>query len=383
METQNPATSAAEGIFGGDLGMNPPVNTPVQNTPVQADPVIQNEPVVNTPVNTPVETPANKGLIFEDEAPAEQPAWDENRYLTENFGTADKTVIKDRFSKYESTEKQLQEAALQLQQPKYKNKAAEVFDEILAKTGGDINTHRDFIKNTLDLLTTDEMQLDAVSLVKFNLKMNYPQLTAEQVDAHIAQSYMQGEEFTDEQRNAGAVKLMQDSTVAKTALSELKSKALANDNDKVVALQRLQEDKRKAEWKAPIEQMVEDFKTVKLNLGKVGGKNASINFEVPKEVAKGYQEMVYNSMIQQGILPTDESMAMAKQTLRALYIADNLDHLTQHVWSTAQSDSIKKEIGEYHNPSITGNGNQRIETTKVVSQDEAFAKSMGWNGGAN
>lgn len=375
----NPASAAAEGIFGNDLGITKtPVVTPPISEPVVTPPVT--EPVVTPPVT---ETKVSPEITFEEEPAAQAAAFDENKYLTENFGTTDKTVIKDRYSKFEQTQKDLEEAALKLAQPKYKSKLTGALDDILAKTGGDIKNQREFVKNTLDLLTTDESALDAISLVKFNLKMNYPTLTPEQVDAHIAQAYMQGDEFTEEQQNAGMVRLTQDSAVAKNALSEIKAKALTNDGDKVQALQKLQDEKRKTEWVAPVKKVVEDFKTIKLNLGKINGKNASINFDVPPEVAKGYEEMVYGSMLNTGALPTDESLAIANQTLRALYIADNLDHITAHLYTKLNSDNIRKEIGDYHNPSVTGNQSQRNEVKKETNQDEAFAKSMGWNGKVN
>jgi hypothetical protein len=377
METtpeKNPASQAAEQFFAQDLGIKGTVNVqePVKNEPV-VPPVT--EPVVTPPVTEPVVNP--EILLEEDHTPAPA-AFDETKYLTETFGTADKTVIKDRIEKFEATKKELEEAALLLSQPKYKNKAAEVFDDILSKVGGDTKTQSEFIKNTLDLLNTDETQLSPVDLVKFHLKSNYSGLTPAQLDAHIAQTYMQGEEFTQEQKDAGMVRLSQDAVAAKTALSEMKAKVLTTDNSKQAALHQLQEEKRKTEWVAPVQKVVEDFKTIKLNVGKIGGKNASINFEVPADVAKRYEGMVYNSMLSTGGLPNDQSIAIANRTLRALYIADNLDHITAHVFSKATSEGIKKEVETYHNPNVTGNGQQRTEVGAKKSQDELYAESMGW-----
>ncbi len=369
---KNPATNAAEQFFAQDLGIKEPVT--VQET-VKTEPVV---PPVTEPVATPpVTEPVSEIILEEDTTPAPA-AFDETKYLTETFGTADKTVIKERYSKFEDTNKQLEEAALRLAQPKYKNKAAEVFDDILSKVGGDTKTQSEFIKNTLDLLNTDETQLSPIDLVKFQLKSSYAGLTPAQLDAHIAQTYMQGEEFTQEQKDAGMVRLMQDSAVAKTSLSEMKAKVLTTDNAAQTALHQLQEEKRKTEWVAPVQKVVEDFKTIKLNVGKIGGKNASINFEVPADVAKQYEGMVYNSMLSTGGLPNDQSIAIANQTLRALYIADNLDHITAHVFSRANSQNIKKEIETYHNPEITGGGQQRTEIKTQKSQDEQYAESMGW-----
>jgi hypothetical protein len=382
-QEQNPASNAAAGIFGADLGMNTPAVNVQVNEPVITPPVQQViAPVAEVKVDAPVITPEVKSEIIykEEQSVLETPAFDESKYLNDTFGTADKTVIKDRYTKYEQTEKDLTEAALKLQQPKYKNQVTEVLDEILSKVGGDITNQRDFIKNTLDLLTTDETKLDAVSLVKFNLKMNYPQLTSEQVDAHIAQNYQQGEDYSDEQRNAGMVKLLQDSSVAKNALSDLKAKALTNDNDKVNALNTLQEEKRKTEWVQPIKKVVEDFKTIPLSIGKVNGKDAFLNFDVPQDIAKKYEQQIYNSMLTTGDLPNEQSLANARQTMKAVYLLENFDHITKHLASKLSSESIRKEIGEYHNPTIQGNATQRNEVTKVKSRDEAIAESMGWNG---
>lgn len=368
----NPATAAAEGIFGGDLGLVPkqevaPVVEPQVTEPVNQPAQIQ-EPVVTEP---------STELILEEEPVVVDEKFDENKYLQDTFGTTDKTVIKDRITKYEQIQKDYEEAALKLAQPKYNNKIAEVLDEILSKTGGDIATNKDFVKNTLDLLTTDEKTLDPLSLVKFNLRIQYPNMAPELLDAHIKQAYMQGEEFTDEQQNAGKAKLAMDAQVAQTALGELKAKALTNDTSKQVALQKLQEEKRQAAWTEPVKKVVEDFKAIKLNIGKVGGKNAYVNFEIKGDIAKGYEKVVYDSMIQQGGLPTDEGIGIAQQTLRALFIADNLDAITAHIASKLQSDSIKKEIESYHNPSTTGK-TQRQEVSTQKSQDEVYAEAMGW-----
>lgn len=390
MEDTHPATNAAEGIFGADLGIvqpqqqqpvTTPVTEPVVTQPVQTQPVQQ---PTQEPVKQPEQQPVapSKEIIFEEEtvAPTQTPAFNEEEYLTNTFGTSDKTVIKEYLSKFPQVQKDLEEAALQLQQPKYKNKVTEVLDEILSKVGGDLSGQKDFVKSTLDLLTTDENQLDPVSLVKYNLKANYPNLTSEQIDAHISQTYMQGDEFTQEQKNAGAVRLVQDAQNAKNTLAELKTKALTNDTEKVNALNKLQEDKRQAAWIEPVKKVVEDFKAIKLNLGKIDGKNAFINFEVPANVAQKYQDMVYGSMLNTGALPTDESLAVAKETLQALYIKDNLDYITQHVWSKATSEAVRKEIAEYHNPSVTGAGGHQMEVTKTVDPQLQLARALGFKG---
>jgi len=378
--TADPRQNAAEGIFGTDLGLvksgETQTNTVTQHVtePVVTTPVV--EPVVTTPASTTPITPTTE-LIFDDEPASTTPTFDETKYLTETFGTADKTVIKDRFTKYEQVNKELEEAALKLAQPKYNNKVAEVLDEILSKTGGDINSNKDFVKNTLDLLTTDETKLDALSLVKFNLRMQYPNMSQDLLDAHLEQEYMQGENYTEEQNKAGQAKLEMAAKSASLSLSELKTKAFTTDTTKQAALHKLQEEKRQQSWAEPIKKVVEDFKSLKLPIGKVGGKNAYVNFDIPADVAKGYQEMVYNSMIQTGGLPNEETVAIANNTLRALYIADNLEHITTHIWNKAQSEGIKKEIEQYHNPSTTGK-QIRQEVAPTYNRDLEIAKSMGY-----
>ncbi len=376
-------TSAAEGIFGSDLGMTPkadpiqqaPVTEPVQQ-PVQVQPPVQQD----APVTQPVVTEPKSDIIFEDEPAADAPVtFDENKYLTENYGLADKTVIKDRLAKFEQLQKDYEEAALKLAQPKYNNRVAEVLDEILKTTGGDITSNKEFVKTTLDLLTTDIATLDPMARIRFDMQIKYPGISKEQLDAHLTQTYMQGEEFSDEQKLAGSTKMLIDAKNADISIGDLKAKALTNNNDKQLALQQLQEEKRQAAWTEPAKKVVEGFKTIKLSLGKQGGKNAFLNFEVPADVAKGYEDVVYKQMVATGGLPNDQGLATAQNLMRALYINDNLDHITAHIASKLQSDSIKKEIAEYHNPNTTGNQSHQ-EVTKTISRDESIARSMGWKG---
>jgi hypothetical protein len=111
-------------------------------------------------------------------------------------------------------------------------------------------------------------------------------------------------------------------------------------------------------------------------LGKINGKNASLPFTIPKEFAEKYESIVYNSMLSQGGLPNDESVGVAKQTLHALYVADNLNLITEYVWGKAQSDAVKKEIEEYHNPSVTGKqGN--VEVVKQTDQQTKLGELLG------
>lgn len=172
--------------------------------------------------------------------------------------------------------------------------------------------------------------------------------------------------------------MQQDAQNASIALKDLKAKALTNDTSKQVALQNLQEEKRKQSWIEPVQKVVEDFKTIKLNIGKVGDKNAFINFDIPQDVVKRYQEQVYNTMLNTGGLPNQENIALANHVLKAVYLVENFDHLTSHIASKLQSDSIRKEIKEYHNPNTTGNNAQRQEVVKQKSQSMVYAEAMGY-----
>ena len=134
-------------------------------------------------METPVET---KSEIIYEEAPAEvkveTPVFDEAKYLSENFGF-DKDTVKQKIADFEKAQTELAETKVKLAEPKFKNKASELFDEILSKSGGDLKSNSEFIKRSLDLLTTDEATFQPLELVKFDIKRQYPAMDDSQLNA--------------------------------------------------------------------------------------------------------------------------------------------------------------------------------------------------------
>jgi len=369
MNNENSATNAAEGLLLGDATQQEtPVVPPVQET--VAPPVVEQV------------TPPIKEIQFEDteqgkpEIKTEAPAFDEAKYLTEKYGTSDINSLKERAVKVEEYERQLAEANEKINSAKPRNKAAEVFDEILSAKGGDMKANKEFIKTALDLLTTDTKELQPLDLIKFKMQMQYPKTTPAAMEAHLKQKYMQGEEFTEEQNLAGKYQMDVDAQDAEISLNELKSKALTAQPDIQAAQNTIQEQKRAAEWKPKVQSIVEGFKTIKLNIGDVNGKKSFLNFDVPADVAKSYTDVVYSSMLAGGDLPNEQTMETAKGVLEALYVRDNLEHITKHIWSKANSESIRKEIETYHNPAIQGKPSGNDVVVQKDKQD-MFYEAMG------
>lgn len=388
-ETENAASRAAEGILLGDTQQPAQQDNQQQQAAQNNDTGQQQNQQQSQQQNQQSQQQAakpdaqqaqqaNPEIKFEDEPAVQPPAFDKEKWKQDTFGTTDEVVLKDIFSKYPTTKTQLEEAAVKLAAPKYNSKAVEVFDEILGKVGGDLKTQTSFIKRTLDLLTTDESKLEPSDLVKFQLQMEHPTLTSDEVNEWIAQTYKQGDDFTPEQQRTGSIQMKIDAAKAGITVKELKAKALADDGSagKQDALAQLQVEKLKSDWKPVATKVVEDFKAIKLSIGKVNGKSASLNFEVPKDVAKNYEDMIYQSMVAGGGLPNANTMETAKSTLEALYVRDNLNHISEFIWNKANSDGIKKEIETYHNPSVTGQGNA-TQVSKTEDRDDMLYKALG------
>lgn len=352
----------------GDVLLNQATNSEQPQTDVQTQQTTQAQtaPAVET-------QNVHTDIVFEDapaEAKVETPAFDEGKWMTDNFGIADKTLAKQRLTEYDQLQTKYAEAELKLKEPKFKNQAAEMFDNMLSKFGGDLKGNAEQIKRSLDILTTDEAALQPIDAVRFDIKLQYPTMDDATINAYIAKKYSQTDLASDEDKAAGQAELMMDSQKAYTNIREMKAKLTSSENQ-TAQLQRVQAEKVMQSWQEPVKKVIDDFKEINLNLGKINGKNASMKFQIPAEAKAKYTDLVFNAMASQGQLPTAEAITNAQQTLRALYLMDNFDHITSHIASRLTSDQVKKEVQTYHN--ANGLGTQgSIEQAKKTQSDMIY-----------
>lgn len=321
-------------------------------------------------------------IIFDADPPAgkqDPPAgaktdlFDEAKWLTENWGVADKAEIKNKLSRFSQLETELAAEKASAKTP-YKNKAAEVFDDLLSRTSGDLKANSEFIKSSLDLLLTDETQMKPADLIRFSLKTQYPNLSEKALDALVSKKYSQSDLASEEDKEAGLAQMEIDAAGARTHLNELKAKVLSGSK-KEELVDRVSAEKVQQAWKPAVEKVLSSFKEIPIDLGKVGGKGAKLMFQVKPEVAQKYSDLLSDAMSGSGELPTPESIRNAEATLQALFLRDNFDYIIQHVVTQMQSKQIAKEISEYHNTGALGSG-QSVQQ-KAKTSDDTIYEALG------
>lgn len=356
-------------------------DTPAVNndTPAIKEPVVTPPAITEPVVTPPIQEPTSEIVLTDDVSPVTPPnttpAFDESKWLQENIGITDMAQIKQRLTEYEHLQAKLTEAEGKIAASGHKNKASELFDELLTKSGGDLKANADYIKRSLDLLTTDENTLQPVDLIKYEIKSQYPAMQDADIEAYIAKKYSLTDLADEQDKAAGKAQMIMDSAKALTSIKEMKAKLMTGEN-RSAALQNVQLEKIAQQWQPAAKKVIEDFKEIPLDLGKIAGKNAVLNFKIPAEAKQKYTEFVYNAMVAQGVEPTAESLEVATQIARATYISENLPHITRYIATQLQSQQIKKEIETYHNREALGKGGS-IATPAAKTQQDLIYEALG------
>lgn len=271
---------------------------------------------------------------------------------------------------------EISERLTELQAIKEKNTLGKLIDESIEK-GIDPITAITFHKLDVNALAPKEK-------IAWNMKMEHPTLTDEQISALIE------EEYGDESNLAQQAKLAIAGEAAGKALAEQKRAILdpVATNKEAVAKQQelnLAEEKRVAEWKS-----TPKVKEILSTLGKIEQKvtfsthgedkpvNKTFNFayQIPKDGLEEIESALRNVGVAQGLDPNaPESAAHLKQMAENLYWIQNKGKVMASLANTIASHFTKEQAQKFHNAS-PNKGGVFIDTGKQTVADQRLEATI-------
>lgn len=320
-----------------------------------------------TQVETPptqTETPA---AAAENAPPkAEAQVVDYDSFIEREFGTKELQTIKDRFSGYDALQSELNQLK---DQPKYKTSVAETIDGLLE--GVQAAEMPKMLAKIAEFMSLDETQLSPKDLISFDLKLKYPTLEADQLDALINKRYGLSELATDEERKAGEAQMVIDSLDAKKNIVELKTKTLSTNPVKAKAdLASIDTEKKVAQYQQLTESSLKNFKTISLKTDKAD----IADFVVDAKAVESIKADVANAMINGGYEATEQNV---HEMATALYRHHNFNHIVNHIVTQIQSNQIKKEVQDYHNADPKGTPSVTQKPMTMQDVENKIAAQMG------
>lgn len=232
----------------------------------------------------------------------------------------------------------------------YKTEQGKIFDDLVSQ-GVPLET----IVNVAfkDLSGADDLQV-----LDYQMQLKYPNATAEERQAYLAEQYKQSEEFLDNEKLAGSFRLKQDASIARKELDGLKAQALQSPVEKQAQELQVKETKRVDEWKNGLTKKVVDGfnsldKKVKLNLsfdGKPIEREAVVKIPISAKEKANIESFVNEYIPQWKQANADaDGQAFVNEVIQNKYIVDNFDKILQKAVDNALSFAVEQQKTYLHN----------------------------------
>lgn len=347
--TDNDILNFAESIMN-----DRPTETPIATNDVVVEtPVVTETPIVAEPKNDePIE------FVLSDEPKVDLQTTPATPETVTNSATDFEKMYHERIAKefgsdfdtVKSKLAQVAELEAKANSNVYKTEQGKIFDDLVSQ-GVPLET----IVNVAfkDLSGADDLQV-----LDYQMQLKYPNATAEERQAYLAEQYKQSEEFLDNEKLAGSFRLKQDASIARKELDGLKAQALQSPVEKQQLEFKAKEAKRLETWQNGLtKKVVEDFSSlerkVKLNLsfdGKPVEREALVKIPVSAK-DKAEMESFVNEYLPQwtGATADADGQAFIKEVLQNKFIVSNIDKIIQNVANNALSFAVEQQKTYLHN----------------------------------
>jgi hypothetical protein len=310
--------------------------------------VSESEPVVSEPQVQPTETQIEsepqgeiQGTVEDintepqvELVKQEEPVVDKTNYLEEISGGRIKSQ-EDLEQLYQEREELMQK----LESESYRTEYARQIDNWV-EAGYDPE-----LFHIIQSLPVD--QLDDNEAIKADYKLQYPELTEDDIDTLITDEYRQGDEFTDSQRAAGLIRMRQAAERARQSLYDLKQQTEVVDVRSQRESVRQEEVQRVESWSRDIPQVVNTFDKITV----AAGDKDNYNY-IPSTEQKRILQAELDNIVRQVNIPYDEQgKAAMKQITEDTFFRLFKNEITKAVAVAAQSRANEKISKEIHNPS--------------------------------
>jgi hypothetical protein len=326
-----------------------PVQQSVETEVVSTEPAVTETPQENvqqTTVDAPIE------FVIQDAPTEAQPSV---QAQTENNTDDFDSKFQERFSKefgidLKTAKQKLSQSTETAEQSTYKTEQGKLFDELFNK-----GVSPDVIFNVAmkDLSKSDDLQV-----LDYQMQLKYPNATAEQRQAFLEETYKQGEDFLEREKQAGAFKMMQDAEAARKELDGLKITALQTPAERQQSDVQANEQVRVKAWESGLAKKVTESFThietkAKINVSYDGTpREQEVLIKVPvtaKDKAE-IESFLKSELPYMTNATTDaQGQEFVRQVIQNKFIIDNFSKIVQGAVNNATSYINEQNKKYLHN----------------------------------
>lgn len=317
----------------------------------------------------------NDGFVFADATETQQQATAPTAEATQNTTSFDDYTLKEFGLKPDELKAKLSELNKLGQQPK-KSEWSERIDELHAKGITNLN-------EAVKFLTLDIEGLSAKEALVSSLQLQQPNLSREQIEQYVDETYNQTDLATDSEKNVGTVKLEIDANKAKQYLSELRGEKLNPTNANAGQQTAFDSEAVLTEWnKSGNTEKALSFNTIdfplELSLPTIAGnpetKKATFPIPISSE-DKAYLAKAINDAVSNGQFEANaEGLEKATQYAKNLLILNNVNSYVQKAVGSALTQNNKAWAKLVNNPPKSANNGMPAQQT--VNAEDAHAQAV-------
>lgn len=317
----------------------------------------------------------NDGFVFADATETQQQATAPAAEATQNTTSFDDYTLKEFGLKPDELKAKLSELNKLGQQPK-KSEWSERIDELHAKGITNLN-------EAVKFLTLDIEGLSAKEALVSSLQLQQPNLSREQIEQYVDETYNQTDLATDSEKNVGTVKLEIDANKAKQYLSELRGEKLNPTNANAGQQTAFDSEAVLTEWnKSGNTEKALSFNTIdfplELSLPTIAGnpetKKATFPIPISSE-DKAYLAKAINDAVSNGQFEANaEGLEKATQYAKNLLILNNVNSYVQKAVGSALTQNNKAWAKLVNNPPKSANNGMPAQQT--VNAEDAHAQAV-------
>lgn len=317
----------------------------------------------------------NDGFVFNSAAQTQQQATVPAAEATQNTTSFDDYTLKEFGLKPDELKAKLSELQSLGQQPK-KSEWSERIDELYSKGVTDIN-------EAVKFLTLDIEGLSAKEALVKSLQLQQPNLSREQIEEYVDETYNQTDLATDSEKNVGTVKLEIDANKAKQYLSELRGEKLNPTNANAGQQTAFNGEAVLNEWnKSGNTEKALSFNTIdiplELSLPTIAGnpENKKATFPIPiTSEEKANLAQAVNNAVSNGMFEANaDGIEKATQYAKNLLLLDNFNSYVQKAVGAALTQSNKAWAKLVNNPPKPSNNGMPQE--QKLSEADAHEKAV-------
>lgn len=327
--------------------------------------------------------PEMEFIISDSETPEEgqQPSGADGATTPQDGGTFNLDQhLQERFSRSASEIEALiaenETLRQQAAEPNYKTDLGKTFDDMVSKGLDPL-----FAAN---LFSVDFSKMSDIDVVRYKMRMDNPQMSAENIDLLINENYGLNIEDKDSvQYKTAQARLEQDAGQTRPQLETLRQQAVENNQLPDPAAEQRATDKRVSDsWDNRLQPVIDEITHIEFPLPELGG---AMKFKIGDQHGKDKAaEVVLQGLIRDGIEFGTQGIKDAKAMVESYYKYVNLDKIVSAAARTAATAKTREMIKKTNVPSKdktqkttpsggdAGKQNEQIDLAREIARAEGL-----------